>query len=233
MKPNNPQRSKSTSESKSNPEFMAQQLRQPSGNFAPEIGQKMSQVNEPLYDLTFDVMNLEKNDRLLEIGFGTGKFFNQLFSSENEMQIKAIDFSEAMVEEARQRNQDTISSGQLEIKLGSSEAIPFPDQSFNTVFSNMVVYFWDEPEVHLNEVLRVLKPGGIFYTGMRTRERMLVFPFVEYGFNLYTTKEWEKVLNRNGFKVKETHKRLDPPLDLEGNKLTLESCCIVAEKKTS
>lgn len=229
MKPNNSQ----PSESKPDPEFMAQQLRKPSGNFAPKIGQKMNLVNKPLYDLTFDVMKLKKNDCILEIGFGTGKFFDQLFSSENEIQIKAIDFSEAMVEEASKRNQDAVSSGKLDIKLGTSESIPYPDQSFDAVYSNMVVYFWDQPDEHLKEVKRVLKPGGIFYTGMRTRESMLVFPFVEYGFNLYSTKEWEKILNRNGFKVEETHRRFDPQLDFEGNKLSLESCCIAAKKKAS
>lgn len=43
------------------------------------IGEKMNQVNEPLYNLTLDAMEPEKGDLVFEIGFGTGKFFNLLF----------------------------------------------------------------------------------------------------------------------------------------------------------
>jgi len=215
------------------PEFIAQQLRKPSGSFAPKIGEKMNQVNKPLYDLTFDVMDLQEGDKLLEIGFGNGQFFGELFSKEPALQISAIDFSDEMVELAKQNNQGTISSGELDIRLGDSEAIPFSDQSFNKVFCNMVVYFWNEPEKHLKEIQRVLKPGGIFYTGIRTRESMLAFPFVKYGFNLYSRKEWEKILIQNGFSYGETHNRIDPKIEVDGNKVHLESCCIVAEKKQS
>lgn len=231
MKPNNQQPSELPAEARPDPEFIAQQLRRPSGDFASKVGQKMNQVNEPLYDLTINVMQPDDSDMILEIGFGTGKFFNKLFSRADGLQVNGIDFSEAMVETAEKHNSDAISSGKLKIKQASSDALPFPDQSFDKVFCNMVIYFWDQPENHLKEIRRVLKPGGTFYTGIRTRESMLVFPFVEYGFNLYTTEEWEEVLGRNGFSLTGTHKRMDAELDFEDNKLRLESCCIVAERK--
>lgn len=229
MKSNNQQSSESPDKAKPDPEFMAQQLRRPSGDFASEVGQKMNQVNEPLYDLTLDVMQPDDNDMILEIGFGTGKFFNKLFARADGLQISGIDFSEAMMEMTKEHNKEAISSGKLKIKQASSDSIPFPDQSFDKVFCNMVIYFWNQPEPYLKEIQRILKPGGTFYTGLRTRESMLVFPFVEYGFNLYTAEEWEEILDRNGFSLTGTHKRMDPELDLEDNKLRLESCCIVAE----
>ncbi|MCW9706126.1 hypothetical protein [Fodinibius salsisoli] len=61
MKRNNKQSSESTPEAKPDPEFIAQQLRRPSGGFASEVGKKMNQVNEPLYDLTLEVMQPEDN----------------------------------------------------------------------------------------------------------------------------------------------------------------------------
>lgn len=212
------------------PEFISQQLRKPSGNFAPEIGKKMNNVNKPLYDLTFDSMELEENDHLLEIGFGTGKFFEQLFNENDTIQVSGIDYSKDMVESANDYNQEIISNGNLNVKLGNSDAIPFPDQSFDKIFTNMVVYFWDQPEEHLKEIKRVLKPQGLFYTGMRTRESMLVFPFVEYGFNLYSIREWKEILNENDFNIQQIHKRFDPQMEIDDNKLQLESCCIVAGK---
>lgn len=229
MKPNNQQSSKTTTEAKPDPEFIARQLRRPSGDFASKVGQKMNQVNKPLYDLTYDIMEPQEGDKILEIGFGNGKFFAELLASQSGLQISGIEFSEAMVKAAKEYNRDATFSGTLDVKLGNSDAIPFPDQTFDKVFCNMVVYFWDQPDVHLKEIQRVLKPRGAFYTGIRTRESMMVFPFVEYGFNLYSTEEWEEILLQHGLSLRKTIRRTDPEIEVDGNKLRLESCCIVAE----
>lgn len=213
------------------PEFVARQLRKPSGDFAQQIGEKMNQVNEALYDLTLGVMQLEEGEKILEIGFGTGKFFGKLISKAKDLQVSGIDFSDKMVEMAKGNNLHAIDSSKLNIKLGRSDAIPFSDASFDKVFCNMVIYFWDQPGKHLKEVHRVLKPSGKFYTGLRTRESMLVFPFVKYGFNLYETEDWIEILGQNGFSYIDTQSRMDTELELKGNKLRLESCCVVAEKK--
>lgn len=212
------------------PEFVARQLRKPSGDFAQQIGEKMNQVNEALYDLTLDAMQLEEGDKILEIGFGTGKFFSRLFSKEKALQVSGIDFSDKMVETAKENNRHAIVSSKLNIKSGSSDAIPFPDGSFDKVFCNMVIYFWDQPGIHLKEVRRVLKPGGKFYTGLRTRQSMLLFPFVKHGFNLYEKDNWIEILGQNGFSYIDTQSKMDPELELKGNTIRLESCCIVAEK---
>lgn len=213
------------------PEFIAQQLRKPTGSFASNVGQKMNLVNKPLYDLTYDVIELEENDHILEIGFGTGKFFEKLFDQNVKINVWGLDYSEEMIEMASEAKEEFISNENLNLKLGNSNSIPFADQTFDKVFCNMVIYFWDEPDEHLKEIRRVLKPGGHFYSGLRTRESMLVFPFVEHGFNLYTADEWKEILNQNGFRIQETHKRFDPTLELDGNELRLESCCIVADKQ--
>jgi len=41
----------------------------------------------------------------------------------------------------------------------ANETLPFPDQSFNTVFSN-IVYWLDDPLAVIKEIERILKPGG-------------------------------------------------------------------------
>lgn len=224
------QQAESSPETEPGPEFFAQQLRKPSGQFASQVGQKMNLVNKALYDLTLDVMELEDNDSILEIGFGTGIFFSNLFEKNPTIKVSGIDYSEEMVEMARETNREYISNGTLKLKLGNSDSIPFPSQSFSKVFCNMVIYFWDQPEKHLNEIKRILKPGGMFYTGMRTHESMRVFPFVEYGFNLFSIQKWKEILIENDFRIQQTHKRFDPKMEVDDNKLELESCCIVAGK---
>lgn len=47
-----------------------------------------------------------------------------------------------------------------ELKAGdANRLLPFPDQSFNSVFSN-IVYWLDDPQVAIREIARVLRPGG-------------------------------------------------------------------------
>lgn len=222
--------SETNTDSQPDPKFVADQLRKPTEGFAEEIGEKMNAVNAPLYDLTIEAMQLQDRDKVLEIGFGTGKFFGKLFSEAEGLKITGIDFSDAMVAMAKANNRVFTASGKLSLKRGSSASISFPDGTFDKVFCNMVIYFWDQPDAHLSEVHRVLKPGGIFYTGFRTRESMQVFPFVEHGFNLYGVEEWQNILDRNGFSVLQTHSAIDPVMDLEGNTIRLKSCCIAATK---
>ena len=214
-----------------NPEFIAQQLRKPSGDFAGTIAGKMKEGNRPLYSLVLKSMQVNEHDSILEIGFGSGSHFPELLNKAKGLKITGIDYSPEMIQLAKSNNKELIESGQLTLHTGNSSQLPFEDNSFHTVFCNMVIYFWDGPPEHLSEILRVLKPGGIFYTGMRTRESMLQFPFTKFGFNLYGVDEWKNMLNSNGFTVTDEFMKIDPVFDDDGDRVQLESACIAAEKQ--
>lgn len=211
-------------------EFIARQLRKPSGDFASTIAEKMNEGNQPLYGLTFSSFDLKNGDTILEIGFGNGFHFPKLFSLQNNLTVCGVDYSEDMVRQAADRNQRFINSGQLAITEGSSDRLPFTDQAFDIVFCNMVIYFWNNPEDHLKEIRRALKPNGKFYTGMRTRESMLQLPFTKFGFRLYSVEEWCSLLMQNGFTVESTYRKTDPGFEENGEVIRLESVCVAAAK---
>lgn len=221
--------SKGGEEERPPPEFVAGQLRKPKGDFAAIIGEKMNLANEPIFDLTLQMMRPLKGENLLEIGFGTGKFFRKLFSNAEGIRVSGVDFSNAMVQMARENNLNRIDSGELSLKKASSEALPFPENTFDKVYCNMVIYFWDQPAKHLKEIRRVLKPGGTFYSGFRTRESMQVFPFVEHGFNLYGLEKWQDILKENAFIILGTQTSIDQPVNLDSNEVRLTSCCVAAQ----
>lgn len=214
---------------KPDPAFVAGQLRKPSGEFSHKIAGKMDQVNAPLFDLTLEVMNPSDHEAILEIGFGSGTFMSKLLAAAERLKICGVDYSPEMVEQAMAGNRDAVESGSLELKQGNSNELPFPDNTFDKVFCNMVIYFWDRPREHLTEVRRVLKPGGRFYSGFRSVESMQVFPFIEHGFNMYGEDEWSDLLNEYGFNVAGIHKRSDPVIEEDDRTLQLESVCMVAE----
>jgi len=174
-------------------------------------------------------MQLADNEAVLEIGFGSGTFLNKLHQQADQLRVSGIDHSEEMVEQAKQANQHIASN----LKVGNSNRLPFSDDSFDKVFCNMVVYFWEQPEEHLKEIRRVLKPNGRFYTGLRTKESMLQFPFVQYGFTLFDESQWKSVLDDNGFNVIHVEKQADPKLEMEDGEIQMESLCIVAENASA
>lgn len=216
--------------------MMAKQLRRPSGVIGDKVGNMMNKANEFLYDFTIGVMNPSDNQSILEIGFGNGKFFDKIFPKAKGLKVTGLDFSETMFNAARENNKEAIANGNLNLQMGSSDKLPFPDNSFDKIFCINVIYFWDEPQKHLQEMQRVLKPGGRFYATVRTKESMLKMPFTKYGFSFYDTENWKTQIDKCGLTFVEEHPVDEPVIDLKGmyldkDKIVVQSLCTVAEKK--
>jgi demethylmenaquinone methyltransferase/2-methoxy-6-polyprenyl-1,4-benzoquinol methylase len=75
-------------------------------------------------------------------------------------QITGIDISEGMLEKGRQKMQKIGKSGIITLQSGDSEAINFPDSSFDAITVAFGVRNFQDLEKGLTEMLRVLKPGG-------------------------------------------------------------------------
>lgn len=210
--------------------LMAKQLRKPNGLLANLTGNKMNKANEQLYQLTLNNLNVTDGNSILEIGFGNGKFFPKLYSKAKNLQITGIDISHEMVTEAVKNNAALFESGHMKVKVGNSDSLPFEDNSFDKIFCINVIYFWEMPEVHLKEIYRVLKPGGVFYTGFRPAETMLQLPFTKYGFYLYTENDWKKILLANHFNQITSTTLAEPHLKQPGQQKQLDGICIAAKK---
>ena len=153
---------------------LARQLRKPEGPAGIEVARRMNTANEFLYDFTLDEMHVGNHQSILEIGFGNGKFFYKQFNRAEELRITGLDFSEDMIREAKSINQDYLEQGKLVLVKGQSDKMPFQNASFDIIFCINVAYFWNEPQDHLEEIHRVLKPGGRFYTTIRTPESLAI-----------------------------------------------------------
>lgn len=224
---------KKVPKNKPDPHFIAQQLKKPTGDFATVIARKMNEINSIQYDLVLDSMALKNNECLLEIGFGNGFFFDKLFARAKNLRICGVDFSEEMVDEAQKNNKSSISAGKLNISYGCSDRLPFPDATFDKVFCINVVYFWDQPKPHLDEIYRVLTSGGKFYSVLRTKESSSKLPFTKYGFTLYDRDEWKAVLEQNKFRVSGINQKIETRMsdtDLDKQSFEMESLCFIGEK---
>jgi ubiquinone/menaquinone biosynthesis C-methylase UbiE len=89
---------------------------------------------------------------VLEAGCGTGLILQRLAQLNNGRPTVGIDLSAGMLRVARSRG--------LAIAQASVDALPFPDQSFDTVVSFKVLAHVPQIERALAELARVTRPGG-------------------------------------------------------------------------
>lgn len=92
----------------------------------------------------------EDGNRVLDLAAGTGKLARMVPST---CEVTAVEPLENMREQFRRSTPGT------EISDGSAEAIPFPDDSFDTVLVAQAFHWFDAPTA-LDEIARVLRSGG-------------------------------------------------------------------------
>lgn len=96
--------------------------------------------------------------RLLDLGCGAGHVSFHLAPLVAD--VVAYDLSAQMLDvvkaAARERG-----LGNIRTELGAAECLPFPDASFDFVFSRYSAHHWSDVGQALREVRRVLKPGGV------------------------------------------------------------------------
>jgi ubiquinone/menaquinone biosynthesis C-methylase UbiE len=209
---------------------MARQLRKPAGTAGIRTGMMMNKANESLYDFTLHCMQLQPDEKILEIGFGNGKLFSKVFDKAEGLQVTGIDYSADMVKAAHEHNREFIESGKLQIRSGSSDRLPFPDDEFDRIFCINVVYFWDNPSSHLREIKRVLKPGGSFYATIRSKESMAMMPFTKFGFSSWTPEEWKIITGEKGLQWRNAFLLQEPEMIYKGESVKLESWCMQVTK---
>ncbi len=121
----------------------------------------MAHANRSLAEWTLSLLFLRPDDRVLEIGFGPGIAIHLASERIESGRISGIDSSSEMVHQALRRNQDGIQKGCVKLIQGFVENLPFPDEAFNKAFSINTVPIWEDVGRGLNEIHRVLKPGGV------------------------------------------------------------------------
>lgn len=129
------------------------------------------------------LVNAKKPKKILDIATGTGDLAINLAKKTNAVEIIGLDISEGMLEVGRQKIQNEGLSKKVEMMLGDSEDLPFSNNSFDAITVAFGVRNFENLEKGLAEIIRVLRPGGIFVvleTSVPTK-----FPYKQ-GYNLYT-----------------------------------------------
>jgi ubiquinone/menaquinone biosynthesis C-methylase UbiE len=141
--------------------FIATQLRKPSGLVGRLIGNGIARGNEPEARWTIDLLQIQPDMQVLEIGFGPGVAIEYAAKQAPQGHVSGIDYSETMVQVARKRNASAIRSGLVDLTYGDVTSLPYGDEAFDRVLTIHCIYFWAEVTTCLREVRRVLRTNGV------------------------------------------------------------------------
>ena len=136
----------------------------------------------PWHRWVFDKIKLPAKSRILELGGGIG-----LLWSENirripaNWQIVVSDFSPGMLKQAKN---NLTGIKQMKFKIVDAQLIPFPNNTFDAVIANHMLYHVPNLTQALSEIKRVLKPKGTFCATTNGRFHLKELKAMEKKFNL-------------------------------------------------
>jgi ubiquinone/menaquinone biosynthesis C-methylase UbiE len=119
--------------------------------------QLMGRWSRQLASLFIDYAGLEDEERILDVGCGTGSLTFELPQTAKVIEVAAIDFSPVFVEEAKRRNTDS----RIHIQQADATALPFQDGHFDRALALFVLHFIPEASRAIREMSRVVRPGGV------------------------------------------------------------------------
>lgn len=181
-------------------EKIAAQLARPSGEMGIEVGNRMNESNGEMTRHAIDLLKIREGEVVFELGPGNARFAGYVLEKAQRVQYIGGDISETMVEEAKRINQTYLEKGVATFHVLDGTGLPFESQSFDKVFTVNTLYFWHEPLKTLEELHRVLRPGGLLCIAIRSKSFMLTLPFSKYGFTLYSPEEGLALFEKSSFR---------------------------------
>jgi SAM-dependent methyltransferase len=128
-----------------------------------------------LYAAFARVLDLQPQDEVLDVACGSGVFLKR--HADHVSRIAGLDQSKAMIDEAIRQNQARVDAGTAEFVVADVTELPWPDRSFTVVTSNDVGCYEAKAQRAIEEMFRVLRPGGRAVLADDRRELMTTAGF--------------------------------------------------------
>lgn len=180
--------------------FFSNQARRPSGWFGSLVMPIIfDRGNAFLNRFVYGLIAVVADDRILEIGCGTGKLVKMMARTVETGVIEGIDFSSTMVKIARRKNEREINRGTVNIVKGNFDEMSSIDATFTKACCVNTVYFWKNPQHTIRKVYEVLEPGGKFIVAFEDIGQLRRRKLSADVFRLYEAGDVKRLLLNCGF----------------------------------
>jgi len=153
-----------------------------------------------IYSNVAKVLRLQPEDDVLEVGCGNGHFLKKYASRVRS--VAGLDLSELSIKMAKKKHRDRMKAGTAEFVHGEASQLPWEDNKFSVVTTMGSFIAFPKPLESLNEMHRVLRPGGRVVVSIEwnaedgldhTKE------VTEYGMWLWTEDDVRAMMQDAGF----------------------------------
>lgn len=114
----------------------------------------------PSHPIAVDLAQAQPNDVVVDVGCGTGSVLRLLSKTVTEGRLIGVDPSAEMRRQAVARSKGHPAQDRLEFHEGAAHAIPVDDHIVTLFMAVHTVHHWDDVGEGLDELRRVLAPGG-------------------------------------------------------------------------
>jgi ubiquinone/menaquinone biosynthesis C-methylase UbiE len=166
------------------------------------------------------VNNPDIGSILVDAGCGPGYLIAALTKSLPYLSIIGVDIAEEMIQKGAYNMSQLGLSEKVSFRLGDIQALPFEDNSIDFLVTTLSLHHWSEPKKAINEIYRILKPGGqflifdlrrnspqFFYWLIQFAQRFVIPPVMKRAneptnslLASYTTSEMKTLLSETLFK---------------------------------
>ena len=164
--------------------------------------------NAALNAATFDALALDPDDRVLEVGFGGGWLLRRMAAVVENCDVSGVDISETMVSLARRRLFSQIATGSIRLFQARAETLPFLDNGFDKICSVNSMFYWDDQQVGLAELRRILRPGGRLVLCLTRKSDLETRRFAR-NLTLLDEHQLVHLLEKTGFSLLEVKRLTD------------------------
>lgn len=148
--------------------------------------------------LALECLRLERDDWVLEVGFGGGGLLRSLLLG-TKGEVFGADLSDTLIARARDRFARDVRRGRLHLLKASAESLPLPPETVTRAVSVNSLYFWPDPAAAFAELARVTKPGGRLAIVFEPAEELRKWPGHRFGFRLFEAAEVKALMEGAGF----------------------------------
>ena len=115
------------------------------------------------------------NGLMADIGCGPGYLIADIAKTFPHLYIIGVDIAEEMMEAATHNLSSLGFSKRVSFRQGDVQKLPFEDSAVDFVVSTLSLHHWPDPKQALEEIHRVLRPGGQFLIFDLRRDARRVF----------------------------------------------------------